>query len=174
MKKFKVAGIGLFVLLLSAILWQVHDVQSGSRKMLALLNGDASIDIVRFTTRHQQRRLECSDPDFLQYLKGAMMKHPPERIRVGDFTYEGTFEFNGGGRFVGTMFISTNGFDLTAVPNMDDIPTHSVPLPAPVPEKVRAVFDFFDEPWQKAAGTVLILEPGKPPRTQYDASLVAR
>ncbi len=174
MKKLKVACMLVFVLLLSIILWQVHDVRSGGRKMLALLNGDASIDIVRFTTRYQQRRLECSDPDFLQYLKRAMMKHAPQYKGIGGFTYEGSFEFGGGGRFVGTMFISTNGFDLTVDPNMDDIPTHSVPLLDPIPEKAMIVFEFLAGPWQEAAGTVLILEAGKPPRTMHDASLVAR
>src|SRR5712691_7330175 len=91
MKKLKIAGIAVFALLLTTVLWQVSSLRSGSRKMLALLNGDASVDIVRLTTRHQQRRLECSDPDVLQYLKRVMMGHPPQYMRIGDFTYEGNF-----------------------------------------------------------------------------------
>ena len=102
------------------------------------------------------------------------MSRPQQQMGIGRITYEGSFEFKGGGRFVGTMQVSTNGFDLTAVPNMDDIATHSVPLPAPVPEKVRTIFQFLAEPWQKAAGTVLILDADKAPSTEYDASLVVR
>ena len=51
---------------------------------------------------------------------------------------------------------------------------HSVLLLRPVPEKVRQTFAFFDEPYQIAAGAVLILQSGKPPRTERDESLVAK
>jgi hypothetical protein len=52
--------------------------------------------------------------------------------------------------------------------------THSVLLNEPVPEKVRQVFTFLAEPNQTAAGTVLVLEGGKPPRKEHDESLVAK
>jgi hypothetical protein len=175
-KKLTIASVAFFGLLVALISYHVRDFYSGERKMLALLNGDANVDIVSLTTRYQQRRLQCTDTDVLAYLKGAMMKHPPETAGAGGYTYEGCFKFKGGGTFEGRMSISTNGFDLSvgSYANSEGIPTHSVPLLRPVPEKVKQIFAFFDEPEQFAAGTVLILQPGKPPRREHDESLVAK
>jgi hypothetical protein len=70
------------------------------------------------------------------------------------------------------MSISTNGFDLCLDDNPDRIMTHSVPLIEPVPDKVQQVFSFFGEPYQTAAGSILLLQEGRPPRRVRDESLV--
>ena len=145
--------------------------------MLALLNGDAGVDIVSLTTKYQQRRLECTDPEVLACLKEAIIKHPSQKGGIGGrYTYGGCFKFKGGGTFEGIVWIGTNGFEISVGrhPDPDLIPTHSILLIQPVPAKVKLVFDFFDEPWQEAAGSVLILESGKPTRRERDESLVAK
>jgi hypothetical protein len=177
MKKQTIIAFTVFSLMVALVSsFRIHDSYSGERKILALLDGDASVDIERLTTMHQQRRLECSDAEVLRYLKDAMMKHPHQTLGVGGYTYAGCFKFKGGGTFEGLMSISTNGFDLSvgSYANAEGISTHSIPLMRPVPDKVKQIFDFFDEPWQQAAGVVLILEPGKPPRREHDESLVAK
>jgi hypothetical protein len=91
-------------------------------------------------------------------------------------TYEGHFMFRDGGTFVGCLSISTNGFTIS-IPSQaaeESFPTHYVFLTPPVPEKVGQIFQFFDEPSQKVAGTVLIVKDGANIERQYDASLVAR
>jgi hypothetical protein len=74
------------------------------------------------------------------------------------------------------MQINTNGFDLSvsSLAAEESFPTHSVLLHQPMPGKVTRLFAFLNEPYQTAAGTVFILEDGKPPRKDHDESLVAR
>src|ERR1035437_2414802 len=110
MKKLKIAAVVFFVVLFALIAFYIRDVQSGERKTLALLNGDASVEIVSLTTKYQQRRLECTDADVLRYLKEAMMKHPPGTMGVGGYSYRGLFKFKGGGTYQGPMSVGANGF----------------------------------------------------------------
>jgi hypothetical protein len=175
-KKLTIASVAFFVLIVALIGYRLHDLNSGERKMLALLSGDTSVDIISWTTKCQQRRLQCTDTDVLMYLKEAMMKHPPQIAGVGRYSYKGCFKFKGGGTFERSMLIGTNGFELSVGrrPDPDELPTHSVLLIHTVPEKVAQIFAFFNEPEQQAAGTVFILESGKPPRRERDESLVSR
>lgn len=144
--------------------------------MMALLNGEATPNIVSFEATGQQRKVVCTDSEVLSYLKEIILRHPPITSGAGCYVYEGYFKFEGGGTLEAIMLISISGFDLCMDRReafMGDS-THSVPLSQPQPEKLRQMFAFFEEPWETAAGKVTILENGVPPRTQSDSSLIAK
>jgi len=149
---------------------------AGEHKLVALLNGDQTVDIVSFETKYQQRRLLCTDREALAYLKEMFLKHPMEMTNVGGFSYYGYITFTGGGYYGAYMYIGTNGFNISVSSKAADegYPTHSVLLRPPIPEKVRQIFEFLNEPNQRVAGTVLIMKEGKNLERQHDASLVAR
>jgi hypothetical protein len=161
------------VLLIAAYFYS-HQV--GERKLVGLLNGDQTVDILSFETKYQQRRLVCTDRAVLGYLKEMLLKHPKDMTNAGGFSYYGYITFADGGTFDGYMSIGTNGFDISVSSQAaeEGFMTHSALLVPPVPEKVRQVFAFLSDPHKKIAGTVLILKEGQNPERQYDASLVAR
>jgi len=146
----------------------------GERKLIAILNGDQTDDIVSFETKYQQRRLVCTDRDVLGYLKKILLQHPNTMTNVGGFSYVGYFKFRGGGTFEGYMSIGTNGFDISISSQAaeEGCMTHSVLLIPPLPDKVSQIIEFLNDPNEKAAGTVLILKDGKGAERHYDAALV--
>lgn len=172
--KRSIGVLAVVSVLLIAAYFYSHRV--GERKLVALLNGDQTVDILSFEAKYQQRRLVCTDRDVLGYFKEMLLKHPKEMTNAGGFSYYGYITFAGGGTFDGRMSVGTNGFDISVSSQAaeEGFPTHSVLLVPPVPEKVRQVFEFLNEPPRKVAGTVLILKEGQNPERQYDASLVAR
>jgi len=177
MKKLTLFGIVFFAALLGLAAYYFHDSRLGERKMLALLNGDQTVVITSFVTKYQQRQVQCTDGEVLRYIAQAIAKHPTEMTNMGNkFSYYGYFKFNGGGTFGGYMGIGTNGFDISvsSLAAEEGHMTHSVVLAQPSPEKARQLFAFLEEPYQKVAGTILILEEGKLPRKQRDESLVAK
>ena len=176
MKKLTFFGIVFFGVLVALSAYYIYDSRLGERKMLALLNGDQSLVITSFATKYQQRRVRCTDTEALRCIGQAIMKHPREMTNVGKFSYYGYFKFQGGGTFGAYMQIDTNGFGLSvsSLAAEEGFMTHSVLLGQRVPEKVRQLFMFLEEPEQTAAGTVFILEDGKPPRKEHDESLVVR
>jgi hypothetical protein len=165
------------VILMTAILYSRRvEAQNGERKLVAILNGDPKPDIQSIEVLYQQRRLICSDRGVISYLKQMMLSHPNTMPDSCGASYEGHFTFRDGGTFVGYLGVSTNGFTIS-IPSQaaeESFPTHYVFLRPPVPEKVSQIFQFFDEPYQKVAGTVLIVKDGTNIERQYDASLVAR
>jgi hypothetical protein len=150
--------------------------QAGERKLVALLNGDDTVNILRIETKYQQRRLICTDKDVLRYIKAMLLNHPKQMTNAGGFSYYGYITFTGGGRFDGYMSVGNNGFDVSISSQAaeEGFMTHSVLLVPPVPERVRQVFQFLSDSHPKVAGTVLILKEGGNVERQYDASLVAR
>lgn len=175
-------GIGVVVsigvILTTAILYFHRiEVQNGERMLVAILNGDPKPEIQSIEVQYQQRRLVCTDREVIGYLKQMMLNHP--NMTMADnyaYSYEGKFMFRDGGAFVCSLGITTNGFTIS-IPSQaveNSFPTHYVLLRAPVPQKVRQIFEFFLEPYQKVAGTVLILKEGKNIEKQYDAALVTR
>jgi hypothetical protein len=172
-KKLILAAVIFFGLLI-AFTFYIHWL--GEKKMVALLDGNQSINITRLEINFQQRRLFCTDTDVLRYLKEILAKHPRGMSNTGGGSYEGIFTFANGGQFKGALSIGTNGFYIS-IPSQaaeEAFPTHCVLLIEPVPEKVQQIFNFLNEPYQKIAGTVLILEEGKSIYTRHDESLVAK
>ena len=170
-------GMGVLAIVLGSLLAaNFYSHQVGERKLVALLNGDQTLDILSFETKYQQRRVICTDRDVLGYLKKMLLKHPREMHPSRGFSYYGYITFARGGKFGGYMCVGTDGFDISVSSQAPEEGwmTHSVLLLPPVPEKVRQVFEFLGGLDQKDAGTVLILKEGQNPERLYDASLVAR
>ena len=90
--------------------------------------------------------------------------------------YDASFYFEGGGRFVSDIYMILGGFSLSMPADAAEptFPTHDVNLFDPMPDKVKSLFKFLDEPWQNVAGSVWIAEQGKQPRIEHNANLVAR
>src|SRR5258707_12279846 len=175
MKKLPFLGVAFFGLLV-AVCFYIYDTRLGERKMVALLNGDQRVLITSFATKHQQRRLRCTDGEVLRCIEQAIMKHPTVMTGVGTFSYYGYFKLKGGGTFGGYMRIDSNGFVLSvsSLASEEGLMTHSLLLNQPVPAKVRQVFTFLAEPHQTAAGKVLVLQEGKPEREVHDEALGAK
>lgn len=144
--------------------------------MIALLNGDSTQNIISFETQYQQRRLKCTDKEVLKYFKEILSKPSENPGPNSAVSYMGYFTFEGGVVF--KTYIGINGKVFTiSIPSQaaeESFPTHTILLTEPIPEKVRQIFEFLDEPYQKVAGTVLIIEDGKPAYTKHDASLVVK
>jgi hypothetical protein len=176
MKKVTFLCVAVLGFLFVVGFYFIYDDHAGQQKMIALLNGDDKITITSFATKYQQRRLICSDRQILDYIQEAIRKHPAIMTNVGNFSYYGYFKFKSGGTFSGYMGIDTNGFSLSvsSLASEEGFMTHSVVLTQPVPEKIKLVFAFLYEPHQSAAGTVLVLEDGKPPRKEHDETLVSK
>ena len=49
--------------------------------------------------------------------------------------------------------------------------THEVSFLTPLPERLAQIWKVLDEPWEKVAGSVMIVEEGKPVRIEYDRQL---
>jgi len=154
--------------------------QRGEREFLTLLNGDQKVNILSLETRGQQRQLLCTDTEVLRYFKDILVKHTPELKNGvslgGSGAYKGYFRFEDGGTYDCYLYVGTHGFALSVASQAaeEGHPTHSIMLISPVPEKVRQIFDFLNEPYQNVAGTFLVLEDGKAPQKKYDAKLVAK
>jgi hypothetical protein len=141
--------------------------------MSALLSGDTSVEIVRFETEYQQRRVVCTDTDLLEHLKRALVRPAPRGAVAGGLSYVGYFKFRSGGTFRTYMQVGKTGFTVSmpAEAAEEAFPTHDIVLPQPSLDKVKELFDFLQESNQTAAGTVLVMETGKPSRRESEPSL---
>jgi hypothetical protein len=172
-----VIGFALWFMLTGGLRFHRVEDENAERQMVSLLNGDPTVDLKSFEIRNQMRKLICTDREVIGYLKQMLLNHSNViREGSGGTSYVGTFTFNSGSTFVGYLGVFTNSFTIS-IPSQaaeESFPTHYVLLRPPVPEKVRQAFEFLDEPWQKVAGTVLIMDDGKGLERRYDASLISR
>ena len=154
--------LGIALALLTAV-WIQAD-RKGEQKLIALLHGDQSISIIRFETL-SGLSLFCTDNEVLGYLKSALSMSLREMPNGGGLRYLGRFTFSDKSSFQGELTVRTNGFSIS-VPSMTPEPgnpTHEVLLKAPLPDKVRLVFEFLNDSDAKTRGNILILEDGKAP-----------
>ena len=174
--KTVIAGL-LIVAIIIAISYYLSG--RGERNLIALLNGDKTVEILSLETKNQQRRLVCTDREVLRYITEIILKHPREitnRPSVGGIGHKCCMKFKNGGVYNGYFEVRDDSFtfsiDSQAVE--ESWPTHLVLLLKPVPEKVRQIFEFLNSNDKNIAGTILIVEDGKAPHKKYDASLVAK
>lgn len=165
----------------AALAYQSRANAIAGQQMMALLSGNEQVEIVSFRVEHQQRRVICADRVVCDHvarsLRGAISDSDPGgRLRLGA-SYSFTFQFNSGSRYrAAEACVFDGGFSASipeANPFHDAVMTHEVHFQEPMPERLRQIWGFLHEPWEKVAGSVMIVEDGCPVRIEYDRRLDA-
>src|SRR5690348_13204748 len=93
-----IIAVGLLGMV-GVICFELYQSAVAERSMSALLLGDLSVEIVKFETEYQQRRVVCTDTNSLEYLKRALSRPAPKGAVTGGISYRGYFKFRSGGIF---------------------------------------------------------------------------
>ena len=140
----------------------------------ALILGRDNIQLTGLVIDQQQRRVICTDQEVLAYLASSLRNSYHDWGIGGGIFYEFSFEFSTGRKYRVDGYVHRQEWSLVvpnANPEEGHRPTHVTFLHAPIPDRVREMFEFLNKRYQEVSGSVLVLEPGQPPRYEYLVSL---
>jgi hypothetical protein len=157
--------------------YRLHANAVAGQQMLGLLRGSEQVEIAQFEIEHQQRRVICTDKAVCDHIAKSMrdaIEYPGAPLRLG-VSYSFTFRFISGSRYgVQEACVFDGGFSASipeANPFCEPVMTHQVAFREPIPKRLREIWVFLREPWEKVAGSVMIVEEPRPVRIEYDRRL---
>jgi hypothetical protein len=154
--------MGLILLLgAGSYTYLLMGTSQGERQLRTMLSGDESIRFSRLVIQGQQRQVLCSDPAVLRYVERCSRGHIPcPKDRVMGWSYHVILEFQNGGYTDLWGTFNDNIFDThVGVPRDVGWPTHYIPFPEPMPERMKQILDYIAVPHERLGGRKLVVDP---------------